>query len=189
MTSIDDLLAEVSAREVTVRVLLRQDMLAEHARMDAELIDALNTDAKENRDPLGPPLARKLVAFEAEIDAAKRAFTFKAIGKRKWADLIAKHQPTKEQTRANPRLDHNPDTFPAAAVAASCVEPVMTLDQATALETALNLAVFDQLWAACLEANVGGGDSPKSLVAGPIVQVSEGLGITRAREVSRAPSS
>lgn len=158
-----------------MRVLLRQDMLAEHARMDAELMAELAIDQRENRDPVGPGLAKRLVAYEAEIEAAKRAFTFRAIGKRAWADLLAKHPPTKEQMKLNSRMDHNPLTFPVLAVAASCVDPVMSVEQVTALESALNISVFDQLWMACVEANVGGGDSPKSLVAGPIAQVSAEL--------------
>lgn len=171
MTTIDDLLAEVSARERTVKLLLRQEMLAEHARLDAELIDVLTTDQNENRDPLGPALAERLVAFEAEIEAAKRSFRFRAVGKRAWADLLKEHPPTKDQRAANGRLDHNPETFPIAAIAASCVEPVLSVDDVAKLEAVLNLAQFDVLWGGCLDANVGGGtDNPKSIAAGPIAR-------------------
>ena len=190
MTTIDDLLAEVTAREKTVRILLRQDMLAEHARLDAELVAELEIDANENRDAVGPRLAQRLVEFEAEIEAAKRPFTFRAIGKRPWADLLADHPPTKDQLAAsNGRIDHNPETFPIVAIAASCVDPKMTVAQVTRLEDAINLGQFEKLWAACLDANVGGGDSPKSFAAGPIARVSAALGITAANGASRAPSS
>jgi hypothetical protein len=171
MTTIDDLLAEITVREKTVKILLRQDLLDEHARRDAELVATLNADTEENRDPLGPDLAKKLVEFEAEIEAAKRPFRFRAIGKKAWADLLAHHPPTRDQTTANPRLDHNPVTFPIAAIAASCVDPQMTVEQVSKLEERLNLAQFEMLWAGCLDANVGGGvDAPKSLVAGPIAR-------------------
>jgi hypothetical protein len=189
VTTIDDLLAEITAREKTVKVLLRQDLLAEHARLDAELVETLNVDAQENRDPLGPALAERLVELEAEIEAAKRPFRFKAVGKRAWADLLAQHPPTKDQARDHPRLDHNPETLPAAAIAATCVDPVITPEQAAQLEQALNLTQFEVLWAACLEVNVGGGDSPKSLAAGSIARASAELGITRANGASRARSS
>lgn len=171
MTTIDDLLAEITVREKTVKLLLRQDLLDEHARLDAELVATLNTDAEENRDPLGPELADRLLQFETEIEQAKRPFRFRAIGKKAWADLLAQHPPTRDQTMINARIDHNPKTFPAAAIAASCVDPKMTVEQVGQLEEKLNLAQFEILWGGCLDANVGGGvDNPKSLVAGPIVR-------------------
>lgn len=177
MTTIDDLLAEVTAREKTVKILLRQDMLIEHERLDAELVAELHADNEENRDPLGPALAERLVEFEAEIEAAKRPFRFRAIGKRAWADLLAEHPPTKEQLAAtNGRIDHNPETLPIVAIAASCVDPPMTVEQVGKLEQALNLAQFEKLWAGCLDANVGSADSPKSFAAGPIARVSAALG-------------
>lgn len=188
-TTVDDLLAEITAREKTVRILLRQDLLAEHARLDGELVEALNVDARENRDPQGPALAKRLVEFEAEIESAKREFRFRSIGKRAWADLLAKHPPTREQAKTNIRLDHNPETFPLVAIEASCVEPVMTLEQVAKLEDALNLFQFEMLWGACLDANVGGDASPKSLVAGPIARVNAEFGITHVNGASPEVSS
>lgn len=163
----------VTAREKTVKILLDQQMLVEHERLDAELLAASKADSEENRDPLGPGLAESLVRFEAEIEAAKQQFRFRAIGKKAWADLLAQHPPTKEQVTLQPRLDHNPETFPLAAIAASCVDPKMTVEQVGKLEQALNLAQFDKLWAGCLDANVGASDSPKSLVAPLIVRMSD----------------
>lgn len=189
MTTIDDLLAEITARESKVRILLDQRLLAEHERLDAELLAATKLDGEENRDPVGPGLAQQLVAFEAAIEAAKREFRFRAVGKKAWADLLALHPPTKEQTAANPRIDHNPETFPIAAIAASCVDPVMTVEQVGRLEEALNLAQFDKLWAACLDANVGAFDSPKSLVAPLIVRMSDVFEVTPVNGASRGQFS
>lgn len=189
MTTIDDLLAEITAREKTVKILLDQALLAEHERLEAELVAELEIDAKENRDAVGPGLAQELVEFEDRIQAARREFRFRAIGKKPWADLLAQHPPTKEHTDLNARLDHNPETFPIAAIAASCVDPVMTVEQVQRLEQALNLAQFDKLWGGCLDANVGGGDSPKSWVAGPIARVNAELGITHVNGASPALSS
>jgi len=179
-TSIDELLAEATARTVSVRVLLRQELLEQHTALETELQAALNADASENRDAVGPTLARRLVEFEAEIEAAKREFTFKAVGRKKWADLLAEHPATKEQKRVRDRLDHNPETFPVAAIAASCVSPKLTLDSARKLEDAINSSVFDELWQACLDANVGGSGSPKSLLAGSIMRANADLEKSRS---------
>lgn len=192
MTSIDDLLAEAVAREKSVKILLRQDLLGEHERLEAELQAELELDMRENRDPLGPVLAARLLDFEAEIEAARREFRFRAVGKRPWADLLAAHPPTKEQLQKMARLDHNPETLPTAAVAASCIDPVMTVEQVAQLEQVLNFAQFERLWECCLDVNVagGGGAVPKSLIAGPIARANAELGITAANGVSRGrPSS
>jgi hypothetical protein len=172
-TTIDDLLAEIAPREKVARILLRQDMLAEHARLDSELEAERALDATENRDPVAPGLANRLLELEAEIEAAKRDFRFRSIGKKAWADLLSEHPPTKDQAKANTRIDHNPETFPLAAIAASCVDPVMTVEQVDKLEQLLTIGQFETLWGACIDANIGGGvDRPKSLAAGLIARVS-----------------
>lgn len=171
-TTIDEVLAEITPRTATVRVLLRQDLVEHHTRLDAALNAAVLADQHENRTPVAPTLAAELRTLEAEIDAAKRTFHFKAIGKRKWADLLAQHPPTKEQLKVHGRLDHNPATFPSAAIAATCTSPAMTLEQVAQLEDALNQTQFDLLWGTCLEANVGGGSDPKSLTAGLILRTN-----------------
>jgi hypothetical protein len=133
MADIADILAQAEnpeyVRVATARVLIRQDLLARHEELDAELQAAIASDGMHNRTPRAPALAAELEALEAEVEAAKVEFRFRSIGKRAWADLLAAHPPTREQKKADPRVDHNPDTFPAAAIAASCVDPVLTLDK------------------------------------------------------------
>lgn len=179
MTTIDDLLAQVSAREKTVKILLDQQLVDEHARRDAELARELKLDEQENRDPVGPGLAERLVEFEAQIEAAKVEFRFRAIGKKAWEVLLAAHPPTRDQLKLTARLDNNPETFPQAAIAASCVEPALAADEWAVLLAKLDemgtTTQFDMLYMACLDANVGATDNPKSLVAPSIARVSAAL--------------
>lgn len=170
--TVDDLLAEIAPREAVARVLLRQELVTRHAELDAELQQALADDARLNRDPLAHDIAAQLVALEAEMEEARRPFRFRAVGQRRWADLLAEHPPTKEQRRDNPRLDHDPATFPIVAIAASCVDPAMTVDQVRQFEERLDVSQWSLLWAACCDANMGVLASPKSLVAGAIVQAN-----------------
>lgn len=173
--TVEDLLAEIKPRTATARILLNQDLVAEHARLDAELRSALDRDQRNGAglDTDTPELARRVQDLEGEMDAARRPFTFKAIGRRRWQNLLMMHPPTKDQKHARPGLDHNPETFPLAAIEASCIAPVLTNEAVAALADALAVNQFDQLWAACLDANVGGsGDTPKSLVAGGIARAS-----------------
>lgn len=173
--TVDELLAECAPREAIARVLLRQELVAQHAVLQADFERELLIDNGENRDPVAPHIADQIVALEAEMETARRPFKFRAIGKRKWADLMASHAPTKEQRKDNMRLDHNPETFPAAAIAASCVEPVLTLDQVNKFEDRLDLSQWMLLWNACLDANLGDGGLPKSIVAGAIARANAEL--------------
>lgn len=182
-------MAEASPREVSARVLLRQDLAERHAALERELGRVAAEDLRENREPLALGVAQEIEALEAEMEACKRTFTFRSIGHRKWADLIAKHPPTRAQLAANSRLDHNPERFPCAAIAATCVSPEMTEEQAFELEGHLTLAQWSILWVSCLEANTGGGDSPKSQAAGAILRASGGSARTAAAMASLGASS
>ncbi len=192
MSSIDEILAVVEnpdhRRSTTVRILLRQDLVERHARLDQELADAMAADARLNRDPVAPTVADEILALEAELEAAKVPFMFRSIGRKAWADLIAAHPPTQAQRLAYRGVGYNPETFPIAALAASAVEPAIDLPAAHRLEAALNDSQFELLWTAALEVNRGV-DAPKSGVAGRIRRTSDAFGSTAAIEESLDPSS
>ena len=103
------------------------------------------------------------------VEVAGHRFTFQTIGAGPWSRLAVKHPPTDEQRQAfadlGRLLEHNPDTFVTAAMAASCVEiddqrAEATTERFQRLATKLDLADWQQLWQACLDANVGGADVP-----------------------------
>lgn len=176
--------AEANPRTVAVKVLLRQDLATRHAELSAELDasltrEALSTSLGDGGSPRR--LAEQISALEAEIEDAKVEFKFKAAGRRAWADLLAKHAPTKQQVAADKRVTFNPETFPIAAIATCCIVPE-GIDEAAVhrLEDVLSDAQFSLLWNACVDANLGGGDSPKSLAAGRILQASSRSATTAA---------
>lgn len=193
MASIDEILTVAEnpehRRTATVRILLRQDLLARHAELERRLGEAISSDDRLNRDPVAPDIAREIAELEAELDEARVPFTVRAVSRKQWADLMAAHPPTQQQRQVSPGLDHNPETFPLAALAASAVEPAMTLDAVHRLEAALNHSQFQLLWQATLDVNVGGTGLPKSRTAGLILHRSGGSAGTAAREESLAPSS
>jgi hypothetical protein len=127
--------------------------------------------------------------LEDQMEAAKTSFTFRAIGRKAWADLVAKHPPTKAQLKVDPQADVDPESFPVAAIAASCVEPALTLEQAQRIESAVTDVQWRVLYGACLTVNVGTSDLPKSVLAGLILQTSERSVTTAASEESPAASS
>lgn len=208
MDSLDDILAAAEnpafVRVATARVLLRQDLLARKDELEEAIKAEAAIDARENRTPVALGLAREMEALDAEIEEAKVEFKFRSVGKRAWADLLAANPPTKEQSTRIRGLDHNPLTFPCAAVALSYVDPVdpgWVPDQKgevfaeryakfVRLFDRLNTSQWEALWSKCIDANLGGLDTPKSQAASLLLRLANSRSATTAvPEESLAVSS
>jgi hypothetical protein len=165
----------------TARVLLRQDLGARHAALNAELQESITRDRLMNEPDRAPTIAAEIVALEAEMEASEVEFVFRSVGRKRWADMLAKHPPTRAQSQADKRTVFNPETFPIAAIAASCSTPE-GMDEAYAarLEASLSDAQFSALWNACVDANLGGGDIPKSPMAAGLTRRQNALSATIA---------
>lgn len=181
---VDALIDGYESRVEEARICLRQDLLAEHRRLEEELVAANAND----RDPT--EIAQRIAALEVELAEARQTFRFQALGREEYADLIAAHPPTAEQREADKGLDHNPETFPAALIAASSLDPKLTVKQAQRIDKQWRLADFRKLYDAALMVNVGVTDeAPKSVLAGVILGRSADSGTTSARKASRGRSS
>jgi hypothetical protein len=192
--ALEDILAEAEnpayVRTQTAKVLFRQDLVTRHAELDAELAAAIARDRTTNEPDQAPVIAHQIAELQDEMTAALREFTFKNIGKKAWADLLAQHPPTKEQLAVEaeeakeqgrkPRFfDHNLASH----------SPKMDEDAVRRLEAALTDSQFTLLWRACFDANLGGADVPKSLAAGQILRVNGQYANTAVLAASPAASS
>lgn len=124
----------------TTYVVLDPDMVErfEEARTAVDVAQIRsNSDPKDAQRKLDLQAAKD--AFEAlrmeleETDAVVKV-TFRGIGRKTYDDLIQDHPPTLEQLAKAKKDGHsdlafNLDTFPPAIVAASMVEPTLTLEQ------------------------------------------------------------
>lgn len=93
---------------------------------------------KDRGGPLYAEACDELVSATEAFDAAKavvqessQEFTFKAIGRRAYEDLMMDHLPTADQVVKAKKAGggepaFNPDTFPPALILASCVDPILT---------------------------------------------------------------
>lgn len=175
--SIDEILAAPQTRRRrSVDVSLRWDLVERLNELEAALAEARRLDESSNtpvEDLRAPVLAEQIVAVQEELRATEITFVFESIGTRAWADLIAQHPPTAEHRKAG--LDHNPNTFPQAAIAASCVAPTgMTPEKVSALfaRTDATIGVYNALWAACCAANMDGRRPGESAAASAVLQRS-----------------
>lgn len=178
---VDDWLDGYQPRVAEARVTVRYDLIDEHQRLELKLAEA-GDNAERRR------LAEKIVALEAEVADSDKVFKFGDIGGR-WLALIGEHPPTKEQLEADGSLDHNPETFPVAAIAASSSDPELTVRQVERLREKLRLVEWQKLWAATLEANLGVASAPKSLLAGAVLRRNGVSATTPAPAASPAASS
>lgn len=189
--SLSEVTARVKPNTATVRLSLRGDLAEEHERLGRELEALRGGEEGMSPDPAATELAQRIVDLEAQMRDDEVAFTFEAVGQKAWNDLLAAHPPTKDQRSAG--LDHNPETFAPAAIAASLVDPDPGEDavaEVEALADRLSLGQWSRLWGACLKANVSGGDAPgESSAASAILRSSKPSSTTAARTASRAASS
>lgn len=172
MASIDEILAvaedDAYHRVATARIFaVPQALRDEHAELTAKL-PTLTSDTIDMH-PDWQDTAERLAELETRMDNAAIEFRFRSIGHRAWADLLRAHPPTKPQLEQDRTLDHNPETFPYAAMAASCIDPVMTIDDVKRLDASalIDVRAWNELWTACIRANVVAAN-PKSLAAGLI---------------------
>lgn len=148
---IDSILAAKQPARRTVPILLDPEV-------EQELIDATSAHARAqdraDRQPTNSAAAADLTMAAVRLDRARArarevtaTFVFQAIGREAFETLRAEHAPTKAQRDEYRKqalaagipphqageLAHNPDTFPPALIAASCIDPVMTVDKAVEL--------------------------------------------------------
>jgi hypothetical protein len=170
MTDITQVLAGIKPRETRVRICLRGDLLALHEQLTAEFAAAREGDQSENRHPLAPQVAARISDVEEEMRASEVEFHLIGLGRRAWSDLLRSYPPrnasddedlTDAQLKADEQVGYDADRFPLAAVAASCQDPQMSVEQAESLAERLNDGQWRQLWRAAVDVNMVGIDVPK----------------------------
>ena len=162
-------LAEIMAIKspVTKRVTIQLDgSLSDNiARLDADLIVARRFDAMSNQAvPSASKIQTELDKLNENALNTETTFVFKSIGHIAYDKLVEspKHKPTKAQAKEGSNF--NPLTFPQAIIAASCVQPVMTLEEVEELFVidSWNNAELTKLFYGALECNSETGDTPLS---------------------------
>lgn len=173
MADINDILAASKPRRHTARICVRGELVDEQRALEAELKEVRSEDERKNRKPQAPTIAKKIEALQKEAEEATYEFSFEAIGQRKWNDLMAKNPPTPDQKKiakqTGDRVDFDVIEFPIKAIAASCVSPELSEENARRLYERWNFSQWNTLWMACLEANLGDSSLPKSALASLIL--------------------
>jgi hypothetical protein len=121
-------------------------------------------------------LAERVIDLDRQVKEKTRTLWFTRIPKHEWSSIRAEY-PASEETRQQLRdqldearklqadlaLDTSVDwdEFAPAAVAACCVEPPLTLDDARWMRDFLPEAEWNRVWQTCFQVNAIGTQIPK----------------------------
>lgn len=186
MTTVDEFLATAAPRTITVPVCSRGDLVDEHDALQ-ERLNAMPSDSLVGTGSEGAAVAGRISELEAEIERCTLQVKVRSIGNRAWADLKARHYPSKEERQQG--LDVHMVTFPVAAVAASVVEPELTATQVEQMSERLPTGEWMKLWTAVLGVNLGVLDTPKSVAASAVLRANEHSSTTSDPDGSLAAGS
>jgi hypothetical protein len=159
----------------TVMLCVRGDLVDEISRLEELMRREDEADQNLNRHPVAPQIARQIQALEAEAREAEAEFTFQGLGQGQFAKLQAAHPATAEnkKTLGTDDLEWNPDTFPPALMAASCIAPpelAGNVEEWTEIHQNWSNGQVLRLWATCMAANAMGADTPKSRHASDLLR-------------------
>lgn len=144
---------------VEARVCLDGELAIEIDHLEADLLVAQADDERLNREAEAPAIADRIVELTDELHAAEEVFVFQALSRRAWAELLDKHPPTPDDVEDGRDFGVG---FPAAAIAACCVDPGLTVEEAEWLADHLSLGQFLRLQSAAIAANVTAGGLGKA---------------------------
>lgn len=193
----DEVDAQERPAEVSVRVCLRGDLVAEVERLEGQLRHEREVDNRQNRAPVAPQIAQQILAVQERARASEVEFRFRALGRRAYSDLVAAHGPSDEQRAEAAEhgisLEWDPEAFPPALAAASCSAPADMAGQPDWWRVkfdAWSVGQWTRVWRAVIAVNAGVAEvGPKSVIASAVLAACEPNWTTAAPAASPEASS
>ncbi len=153
-------------RGVTKKVPIQIDgeVAVKIQELRAQITLAEQFDSKKNEPETALKLKKELDELIERSHDTEVTFTFKSLGRIVYDELVElpEHQPSDEQKKEGATF--NPDTFPAALVAAACIDPEISPEEATEIfdDSEWNGAELQKLFFGALKVNTETGDIPLS---------------------------
>lgn len=176
MANWDDLKKNFQPQSDSVPICLRGDLAARYERLEQELTEAQDEDAKDSLAAGGKArkIAQEMEDLRGEMLRYTHDFQFRALPKTGSAtapgyrDLVADHRP-REGDADDAIWGANLATFPIALIQACCIDPVMTVDQVEEMDGMLAEGQMLELFGVALRLNRENADVPKSALASEIL--------------------
>lgn len=166
---IAEVLKRAKAPERVVDLCLDADLAAEHDELNRRLLEAQRKPATSLAGTgAAAEIARQIRDLEERMQSSVVQFRMRGLSAFRRDEWFA----------ANPARDgkeegFNPVTGLPSLIAACCVDPEMTVEQAQQLCEQLGTGQADRLFSAAFEATNGGGDVPFSVAASVTLRGSE----------------
>jgi hypothetical protein len=169
------LLQQQKAPERVVAICLRADLTAEIEQLEERLRARRETvvTATLSGDAEAREIANQIRALEEQAKDATVQIRMRALPRKQWADLVAKHPPVDDSTEFNVK------TIFDDAVPACIVEPELDRDTLDQFLDRLTQGQWDQLAGTCFALNAGDGRVPFSGLAS--------LALLNSDETSKPP--
>lgn len=142
--------------------------------VDGELVAELETLQEQIREGEGTgmlegspgltELQDRAEQLARDIEEKSITLRFKSIGRANWRKIELAHPATEEQREEDSDLELNPETYPKAALKAASLEPKLSDEDVDFIVDDLSEGEFQEVWGACIRANIYGAD-PKKVLA------------------------
>lgn len=170
LRSFEEIRKQATAREAEVSICVAGDLAADADRLTAAL-DAIDRRRAGPGASLADGAERAQLVEELEevrelMRSAEVPFRFRALPRTEFSALIAAHP-------GGPDQNWNPDTLPPALIAASSLNPKLTLEQVEELFEVFNDDQRGDLYAAAWRANTSAVSIPSSRVASASPSLSD----------------
>ncbi len=147
----------------------------------------LRQDAKENRTPVAPGLYKQIEELRDSAKDVTATFVFEDLGRKRFEDLWKTCPPTDEQREEGYEWD--PDAFGPLIIATACIQPELTLEEATDMYDNWSTAEAEILLMTAINVNMGMSVIPLSGTATGGQVSSDLSSITALSEESLTPIS
>lgn len=169
---IEQIIAGAKRPETTVPLCMRGDLQAEWEQLDRDF-DAADKSITDEVTAGGSPvqavkIAQQMAEVEREMRDSTVIFTMRGMPRTAWKSLAEAHPPIEGVDEG----EVNEESFVAAMIAASCIEPVMTVDQAERLRDQVTDGQWQELATAAWQLNKSMIGVPFSLAASTRLAIS-----------------
>lgn len=145
MTTESDWIDEIEAPEGSITLCLKGKLVAEHERLSAQLAEMPTAATSLAGDGPGADIADRLVQLREEMLAHNKVFTFRAVTPRVDWRLLRGKQPVRTEGGDEAAYGEEYHAWMCGMVAASALDPVMTVEQVGRLADRLSNAQWTKL--------------------------------------------
>lgn len=180
--SMEEILRYKNKHTLSIDVLIDAELASEIKALEKRHMIELRIDDKENRTPIAPSIRKRIDKLVEQAQESTVTFTFQDQGRKRFEDLWKTVPPTDEQREKGYEWD--PDAFGPLIISEACIEPKISLEEATDMYNDWSTAEAELLLMTAINVNLGVSAIPLSETAIGGLDSSELNSIIASKEES-----